>query len=141
MNLSLDEELKNMKDLRNRYDIKCVMLHKNRFRVSLQAIRPKDLNVSGGKTSGDIMLNMMINEEELLNNLDEIKKAYNSYRELAINILVEYARTKPVEEMIVIYRDKMHFKWNDIAWLVHYSSRQVIRIYNECHTMSNSDDV
>ena len=129
MNLSLDEVLKNMKDLRNRYDIKCVML------------RPKDLNVSGGKTSGDIMLNMMINEEELLNNLDEIKKAYNSYRELAINILVEYARTKPVEEMIVIYRDKMHFKWNDIAWLVHYSSRQVIRIYNECHTMSNSDDV
>ena len=124
MNLSLDEVLKNMKDLRNRYD-------KNRFRVSLQAIRPKDLNVSGGKTSGDSMLNMMINEEELLNNLDEIKKAYNSYRELAINILVEYARIKPVEEMIIIYRDKMHFKWNDIAWLVGYSRAQVIRIYEK----------
>lgn len=131
MNLSLDEVLKNMKDLRNRYEIKRVMLHKNRFRVGLQAIRPKDLNVSGGKTLGDSMLNMMINEEELLNNLDEIKKAYNSYRELAINILVEYARIKPVEEMIAIYRDKMHFKWNDIAWLVGYSRAQVIRIYEK----------
>jgi len=60
---------------------------------------------------------------------------------MAINILVEYAMTKPTEEMIIIYRDTMRFKWNDIAWLVHYSTRQVIRIYNECHTMSNFDEV
>ena len=141
MNLSLEEVLKNMKEFKYKYEIKSVMAHKNRLSVELQPIRPKDLNVKGGKLSNDKLANMLITESEILSSLEDIKDSYYLYREMAINILVEYAMIKSTEEMIVIYRDKMHFKWNDIAWLVHYSSRQVIRIYNECHTMSNSDDV
>ena len=141
MNLSLEEVLKIMKELKHRYEIKSVMAHKNRLSVGLQPIRPKDLNVKGGRLSNDKLVNMLITESELLSSLEDIKESYCLYREMAINILVEYAMTKPTEEMIIIYRDTMRFKWNDIAWLVHYSTRQVIRIYNECHTMSNFDEV
>lgn len=131
MKLNLDEVLKNMDELKHRYEIKTVMCHKNRFGVGLQAIRPKDLTVHGGRLSNDKLLNMLVKEEELLNKLEDIKKSYDLYRDMAINILVEYAMTKPVEEMIVIYRDTMSFKWNDIAWLVKYSRAQVIRIYEK----------
>lgn len=131
MNLSLEEVLKNMKELKHKYEIKSVMAHKNRLSVGLQPIRPKDLNVKGGKFSNDKLANMLIKESELLSSLEDIKDSYNLYREMAINILVNYAMTKSANEMIVIYRDKMHFKWNDIAWLVGYSRIQVIRIYNQ----------
>lgn len=131
MQLNLDDVLKNMDELKHKYEIKTVMCHKNRFGVELQAIRPKDLTVHGGRLSNDKLLNMLVKEEELLNKLEDIKKSYDLYRDMAINILVEYAMTKPVEEMIVIYRDTMSFKWNDIAWLVKYSRAQVIRIYEK----------
>lgn len=131
MNLTLDEVLKNMKELKNRYGIKCVMYHRNRGKVGLQTIRPKDLMVTSSRMSNDTILNMLAKEEELISSLDEIKESYNLYRELAINILVDYAMTKSKEEMIIIYRDKMHFKWDDIAWLIGYEERQIRRIYNK----------
>lgn len=135
MELSLDEVLKNMKELQHKYEIKCVMYNKNKLSVKLKAIEPKDILVEGGRLNNDKILNMLAREEELTTKLEGIITAYNLYREMAINILVEYSMTKPIDEMIVIYRDKMKFKWDDIAKLVHYSSRQVIRIYNQmsCH--------
>ena len=129
MELTLDEVLKNMKELRHKYKIKCVMYNENQLRASLKAIQPKDLNVLSGRRSNDEILSMLIKEEDLSNSLDEIKEAYNLYRELAINILVDYATKLGIEEMIIIYREKMHFKWEDIAWLTGYSRRQIIRIY------------
>lgn len=129
MELTLSEVLENMKELRHKYKIKCVMYNENQLRGSLKAIQPKDLNVSGGRRSNDELLSMLIKDEELLTSLDEIKKAYDTYRELAINILVDYASKLGIEEMILIYRNKMHFMWEDIAWLTGYSKRQVLRIY------------
>lgn len=131
MKLSLEEILKNMRELKHKYEIKSVMVHKNRLGVGLQAIRPKDLNIRGGRLSNDKLANMLIKESELLNKLEGIKEAYNIYRDMAINILVDYAMTKSIEDMIMIYRNTMRFKWNDIAYLVKYSRAQVIRIYNE----------
>lgn len=129
MELTLSEVLENMKELRHKYKIKCVMYNENRLRGNLKAIQPKDLNVSGGRRSNDELLSLLIKDEELLTSLDGIKKAYDIYRELAINILVDYATKLGIEEMILIYRNKMHFKWEDIAWLTGYSKRQVLRIY------------
>lgn len=129
MELGLDEVLKNMKELKHRYKIKCVMYNENQLRASLRAIQPKDLNVSGGRRNNDEILSMLIKKENLSNSLEEIKESYNLYRELAINILVDYATKMGIEEMIIIYREKMHFKWEDIAWLTGYSRRQVLRIY------------
>ena len=129
MNLSLEELLKNMSRLKKKYEIKSIMLHKNR--LVLKAIKPKDLNVSGGRRINDALTDMLIQEEENLFKLDDIKEAYNLYREMAINILVEYAMVKSKKEMIKIYRDTMHFKWEDIAWLVGYSRSQTIEIYNK----------
>ena len=131
MELGLDEVLENMKELRHRYKIKSVMYNENKLRATLKAIQPKDLNVSGGRRNNDEMLSILIKEEDLSNSLDEIKKAYDLYRELAINILVDYATKLGIEEMIIIYREKMHFKWEDIAWLTGYSKRQVFRIYKD----------
>ena len=129
MELTLDGVLKNMKELRHKYKIKCVMYNENQQRAALKVILPKDLNVSGGRRSNDELLLMLIHEEDLSNSLEEIKEAYDLYRELAINILVDYATKLGIEEMILIYRNKMHFRWEDIAWLTGYSRRQVIRIY------------
>ena len=131
MELTLSEVLENMTELRHKYKIKCIMYNKNQLRGRLKAIQPKDLNVSGGRRrrSNDELLSMLIKNEELITSLDEIKKAYDTYRELAINILVDYATKLGIEEMILIYREKMHFKWEDIAWLTGYSKRQVLRIY------------
>lgn len=131
MELGLDEVLKNMKELKHRYKIKCVMYNENQLRASLRAIQPKDLNVSGGRRNNDEILSMLIKKENLSNSLEEIKESYNLYRELAINILVDYATKMGIEEMIIIYREKMHFKWDDIAWLTGYSRRQVFRIYQD----------
>lgn len=130
MEISLDEVLNNMRDLKNKYEIKIVMFHKNRLKVGLQSIQPKDLNVKGGRRNNDSLATMLIKEEEYLNSLEGLKESYNLYREMAINILVKYAKTKSVAEMISIYRDKMKFKWDDIAWLVKYSRSQTIEIYN-----------
>ena len=129
--MKLDDVLKNMKDLKNKYKLKCVMLNCNHSSVGLQSIKPKDLMVSGSRSSNDKILNMLAKEEEGLSSLSDIKESYNLHRDMAINILVEYASAKSKEEMIEIYRDKMHFKWNDIAWLVGYSRSQTIEIYNK----------
>lgn len=131
MELTLDDVLKNMKELRHKYKIKCVMYNENQQRAALKVILPKDLNVSGGRRSNDELLLMLIREEDLSNSLEEIKEAYDLYRELAINILFDYANKLSVSDMISIYREKMHFKWDDIAWLTGYSRRQVFRIYQD----------
>lgn len=131
MELSLDEVLKNMKELRHKYKIKCVMYNENQLRATLKSIQPKDLNISSGRRNNDEILSMLIREEDLSNSIDEIKESYNLYRELAINILADYANKLSVSDMISIYREKMHFKWDDIAWLTGYSRRQVFRIYQD----------
>ena len=42
---------------------------------------------------------------------------------------MEMKKTKSVDEMIVFYKDTMHYKFEDIAILVDYSLAQVKRKY------------
>ena len=42
MELTLDDVLKNMKELRHKYKIKCVMYNENQQRAALKVILPKD---------------------------------------------------------------------------------------------------
>lgn len=131
MELTLDDILKNMEELKTKYKIKCVMYNKNLLYTGLQSIQPKDITTTGGKHNPDKILLSIVKRAELCEKLDEIVESYNAYRELAINKLVEYSKIKTISEMIIIYRDKMHFKWKAIAFIVKYSRAQVIRIYND----------
>lgn len=96
----------------------------------LKGITYKDINstIRGGGVS-DPMTTNLIKQEELKTELDAKIDSYNSYREKAIEEIVEMMSTKSDEEMVVFFRDELHWKWNDIAKVVHLSIRQCQRKY------------
>ena len=139
-NSDLTDLLKEMEKLKIKYKLKCLMYDEKVNTNVLQAVRPKDIASSSYHSNEDKTLLKLIQEESILDSIDTLKRKYNIYRNLVINKLVEYSGKKTIAEMIVIYREQMHFKWEDIAYLVKYSRSQTIDIYHKEKNRTKSDD-
>lgn len=137
--LDLDTLLETLDLLKTKYKIKCVLYNKILLSMDLKSIQPKDIVVSKSRRSNDQILSLIANKEKISNDINEIKKMYNLYRDLILNKLVELSQVKSCSEMIVIYRDKMNFKWNEIAFIVKYSRSQTIEIYRKEKNRTLSD--
>lgn len=127
--LTVEEILEEMSKLKERYYYIANLLHKNFLSIRLRGVEFKDIMVSGGRRTSDKMLLSIIKNGDLNLELESIKDAYYSYRDLLIDTIIDMKKTKTVDEMIVFYKDTMHYKFKDIAILVDYSLKQVKRKY------------
>ena len=125
--LSIKEIFQEMRRLKNRiYSLQTIL----QKRINpLKGITYKDIISKGGGVS-DIMTTNLIKIEEDKGTLESHIESYNSYRNLAISEIIEMSEVKTDVEMIVFYRDELHWKWKDIARIMNYSVRQCQRKYN-----------
>ena len=126
--LTIKEILQEMRRLKSRiYSLQTIL----QKRINpLKEITYKDIISKGGGVS-DIMTTNLIKIEEDKVTLESYIESYNSYRNLAINEIIEMAETKTDAEMIVFYRDELKWKWKDICKIVHYSRAHANRLYND----------
>ena len=125
--LTLEEIIEEMNDLKKQIYSIATQIEINISSIHLKSITPKDIMVKGGKI-GDKMTNFVIRDESLKEEFEAKKQSYNEYRRLAID---KIKSTDDVNERIVLYRDKLHWKWYDIASVENYSERQVRRRYKK----------
>ena len=125
--LTIEEILVEMNKLKNKiYSLETV-LHK---KINpLKGVTYKDI-VTKNHTNNDIILNSIIKVDELESELDATIESYNGYKNMAIREIQKMRKEKTVDEMIVLYRDKLHWKWKDICKITNYSIRQCHRKYN-----------
>lgn len=127
--LNIKEILREMNRLRKRFYSLATILQK---RINpLKGITYKDIQINGGGGASDIMTNNLIKIEEDKETLESIRDSYNSYRNLAIDRIIEMQEEKTDAEMIVFFRDELHWKWKDIARIMSYSERHCRRLYNQ----------
>jgi len=110
--LTLEEILKEMKKLRYRLLELADRLKIGYFEI--KAITWKDV-VTKSSFKGDTM----------------IKQSYEDLRMLAIEKMADMLENKPIDECIVYFRDKLHWKWKDIAKMFNYSIRQCQNLYKK----------
>ena len=118
-----------MDELKERYYYVANLLHKNFLSVRLKGVELKDIMVKGGRRTSDKILLSITKSEDLNVELENTRESYYAYRDLLIDKIMEMKKTKSVDEMIVFYKDTMHYKFEDIAILVDYSLAQVKRKY------------
>lgn len=126
--LSLDEVLREMVKLKYRALELADKLKIGIFEI--RAITYKEI-MSSTNYKGDLMLNKMIKADGTREEFDAVKESYNAYREVAINKIGEMLETKPKGECIVYLKDKIHWKWKQIARLIGLSDRQCQNLYNK----------
>lgn len=137
--ITIDEVLEEMQKLKARYYFIAHLLHKNFQSIRLKGVTPKEIMVKGGYKTADKILITLGKCDDLSNELDSVKKAYYTYKDLLISLIREKEKTTSVDEMIVFYRDKMHYSFDEIAIIYSYSKRQIIRKYKnvkdvtQCH--------
>lgn len=127
--LTVQEILEEMDELKERYYYVANLLHKNFLSVRLKGVELKDIMVKGGRRTSDKILLSITKSEDLNVELENTRESYYAYRDLLIDKIMEMKKTKSVDEMIVFYKDTMHYKFEDIAILVDYSLAQVKRKY------------
>ena len=127
--LTVQEILEEMDELKERYYYVANLLHKNFLSVRLKGVELKDIMVKGGRRTSDKILLSITKSEDLNVELESTRESYYAYRDLLIDKIMEMKKTKSVDEMIVFYKDTMHYKFEDIAILVDYSLAQVKRKY------------
>ena len=129
--LTIEEILDEMNDLKKRINSIATIL---RIKMEpLKGIEYKDVVSKGSNVMNDVMLNRIIKTDELAQELEAKKESYNDYRRVAVEKIQKMREEKSVDEMIVFYRDKLHWKWREIAKITNYSSRQCLRKYkNYC---------
>ena len=127
--LTVQEILEEMDELKERYYYVANLLHKNFLSVRLKGVELKDIMVKGGRRTSDKILLSITKSEDLNVELENTRESYYAYRDLLIDKIMEMKKTKSVDEMIVFYKDTMHYKFEDIAILVYYSLAQVKRKY------------
>ena len=123
--LTLDEIIEEMNNLKKRIYSIATQMEINISNIMVKAITPNDVKVKGGKI-GDKMTNFVIKDDELKEELESKIASYNEYRKKAI---AKIEATDDVNERIVFYRDKLHWKWYDIAKTENFSIRQAQRRY------------
>ena len=127
--LTVEEILEEMDKLKERYYYIANLLHKNFLSIRLKGLELKDFMIKGGKKTSDKILLSIAENDELNINLESTKESYYAYKELLIDKIVEMKKTKTIDEMILFYRDTLHYKFDDIAVLVNYSAKQTKRNY------------
>jgi len=127
--LTVQEILEEMDELKERYYYVANLLHKNFLSIRLKGVELKDIMVKGGRRTSDKILLSITKSEDLNVELENTRESYYAYRDLLIDKIMEMKKTKSVDEMIVFYKDTMHYKFEDIAILVDYSLAQVKRKY------------
>lgn len=95
----------------------------------MKAISVKDVCVQSSKRGNDTMLNSIIKDEHFDEEINRNLNSYNEYKKLAEEEIRNMIKEKTDDEMIVFYRDELHWKWNDIAKAVNYSVKQCQRKY------------
>ena len=126
--LTLEEVVKEMNKLKYRLLDLSEKLHIGFFEI--RAITYKEI-MSSTNYKGDIMLNRVIKTDGTREEFDSVKESYNAYREVAINKIGEMLETKSKSECIVYLKDKIHWKWKQIAKLMDLSDRQCQNLYNK----------
>ena len=96
----------------------------------MKAISVKDVCVQSSKGGSNAMLNSIIKDEHFDEEINNNLNAYNDFRNMAIEEIKKMIEEKTDEEMIVFYKDELHWKWNDIGKAVNYSVRQCHRKYD-----------
>lgn len=127
--LTVEEILEEMDKLKERYYYIANLLQKNFLSIRLKGLDLKDIMIKGGKKTSDKILLSIAENDELNINLESTKESYYAYKELLIDKIVEMKKTKTIDEMILFYRDTLHYKFDDIAVLVNYSAKQTKRKY------------
>ena len=126
--LALEEILKEMSKLKYRLLDLSEKLHIGFFEI--RAITYKEI-MSSTNYKGDLMLNKMIRADGTREEFDAVLDSYNAYREVAINKIGEMLETKSKGECIVYFRDRLHWKWDEIARMFFLSKKQCKRIYDK----------
>jgi len=96
----------------------------------MKAIQVKDVCVQSSRGSFDALLMQIIKDNELTDTIDAKITSY-TYKVLAVERIKEMSKTVTEEEMIVFYRDILHWKWEDIAKATNYSLSQFHRKYKQ----------
>ncbi len=129
--LTIKELLKEMDYLKKQiYSLETVL---QRRINPLKGITYEDVNstIKGKGGHNDPMTNNLIQKDELKTKLDVKKDSYYSYREQAIEEIAEMMSTKSDEEMVVFFRDDLHWKWNDVIKVMHCSLRKGHYLYKK----------
>ncbi len=126
--LTLEDVLKEMNKLKYRLLELGEKLKIGFFEI--KAIEYKDIIIKSNFV-GDVMLNKMIKADGTREEFDSVKESYNGYRQVAIEKIGEMLETKSIEECIVYFRDKLHWKWREIAKMFKYSLRQCHNLYDK----------
>ncbi len=127
--LTIDEVLDEMNRLKKRIEVLNTIL-----RIKLEPLKGltyKDVISKTSNIHNDIMLNRIEKKDKLLDELVAKVMSYNDYRWLAIEKIQKMREEKSVEEMIVFYRDKLHWSWKHICKLTNYSRSQANKKYNK----------
>jgi len=109
--LTIQEILNEMRTLKRTVLCLCEKRDLNRILRYMKAIQVKDVCVQSSKGSSDVMLMQIIKDNELTDTIDAKITSYNSYKGLAVERIKEMSKTATEEEMIVFYRDILHWKW------------------------------
>jgi len=126
--LTLEEILKEMKKLRYRLLELADRLKIGYFEI--KAITWKDV-VTKSSFKGDTMIKQIIKTDDTREEFDVVKESYEDLRMLAIEKMADMLENKPIDECIVYFRDKLHWKWKDIAKMFNYSIRQCQNLYKK----------
>jgi len=128
--LTIQEILNEMRTLKRTVLCLCEKRDLNRILRYMKAIQVKDVCVQSSKGSSDVMLMQIIKDNELTDTIDAKITSY-TYKVLAVERIKEMSKTATEEEMIVFYRDILHWKWEDIARATNYSLSQCHRKYKQ----------
>lgn len=129
--LTIYDMLKHMRTLKR--TILCLVDKKyiNLALRYMKAISLKDVCVQSSKGGNNAMLNSIIKDEHFEEEINSNLTSYNEYRNMAIEEIKKMIEEKTDEEMIVFYKDELHWKVSDICKATHYSKAQFYRIYNK----------
>ena len=134
--LTIYEVLRELQELKKEYYRLATLLA---IRIEpLRGLSFNDVNstIKGHGGAKDTMTNNFAKIEEYQTKLDAIKDSYDSYYNDAMKKIKIMQDSCSEAEMIVFYRDELHWKWKDIAKIVHYTDRHCKRIYNKIKKMS-----
>lgn len=124
--LTLEETLKEMKKLKFR-----LLDLKEKLKIGffeIKAITWKDI-ITKSSFKGDVMLSKMIKADGTREEFDSSKEAYDGYRQLAIEKIGEMIENTSKEECIVYFRDRLHWRWEDIAKMFNCNEKTCRRKY------------
>ena len=126
--LTLEETLKEMNKLKFR-----LLELKEQLKIGffeIKAITWKDI-VTKSSFKGDVMLSNMIKADGTREEFDAVKDSFEGYRQLVIDKIADMLENSSKEECIVYLRDKLRWKWDEIAKMFNCDERTCRRKYKK----------